>query len=269
MSEFLTIALEQIAVGDRLRDLDEGHAQAIASSMAELGLINRITVRRTPAKNKGATPYSLVAGLHRHRGAQINGWATIDAVVVKADAREAQLIEIAENLFRNDLSVIDRAAFVQTYRDIYEAEHGPIQRGGDRRSKEQLAPLIGGGFAQHVSDRLGLSKDMVKRLDRIARHLDPALKNALRETPIADNQQTLLKLAKLEPAMQRRAAIGWRETGDIKKVFGLLTDPRPELPQSEQIFGRLVDLWSRASEDVKKRFWLHINHDIDNDEDAA
>lgn len=260
-TELLTIPLAQIDISGRLRDLNEGYAQAISLSMAEIGLINRITARRTPAKNKGATPYSLVAGLHRYSGAKLLGWEKIDTVVVKADAREAQMIEIAENLFHNDLSVIDRATFVQTYRELWEAEHGEIKAGRPEKNRSNLPLFPEGGFAQHVADRLGFSKDMVKRLDRIARHLHPELKAALRETAVADNQQTLLKLAKLEPAMQRRAAIGWRETGDIKQVFRLLQDPRPELPHGEQMLARLIDLWARSSAETRAAFLSHIAKD--------
>ncbi|WP_245297317.1 ParB N-terminal domain-containing protein [Rhizobium oryziradicis] len=98
MAEFARISLSSIHIGVRTRPVDEDHALAIAASMAERGLINPITVRKTPAANKGATPYTLVAGGHRLRAAELNQWTEIDAIVVAADAVEGQLIEISENL---------------------------------------------------------------------------------------------------------------------------------------------------------------------------
>lgn len=60
--------------------------------------------------------------------------------------------------------------------------------------------------------------------------------------------------------MQRRAAVGWRETGDIRKVLALLSD-RPDAPvrtADDQQFERLVDAWSRATADAQRRFLAHI-----------
>ncbi len=45
--------------------------------------------------------------------------------------------------------MIDRALFVQTYRELWEKKYGEIQRGGDRKSKGQVAPLPNDGFAEH------------------------------------------------------------------------------------------------------------------------
>lgn len=173
MAEFKRIPITDIAVPDRLRAVEEEHALAIAQSIVEHGLLTPITVRATPAAKAG--PYTLVAGAHRLRAMELNQEREIDAVVVKADHAEAQLMEITENLFRNDLSVLDRAVFVATYREVWQQKHGEI-RPGPRGNQAQVAPnsphcivdLIAAeaeaGFAQHVASRLGFSKDTVKRL---------------------------------------------------------------------------------------------------------
>jgi ParB family chromosome partitioning protein len=265
MAEIKTILISDINVGERLREIEDDHARVLAASIAEIGLQSPITVRPTPAAKAGK--YTLVAGGHRLRGAQLAGHADIDAFVVKADSRQAQLLEISENLFRNELSVIDRSVFVQKYRELWEEEHGEISRGGDRKSKAQVEPLIEGGFSAHVAERLGISKASAKRIDQIARHLHSELKSALRGTPIADNQSTLLKLAKLEPAQQRRAAIGWRQTGDIKQVFGLLQDKPAQAPDDrEKLLSKLIDLWERANPAIRAAFLRHID---ENDTEAA
>lgn len=258
MAELKTITISDIYVGNRLRDVDEDHAQAIAVSVREIGLQSPIQVRSTPAQKGGK--FTLVSGGHRLRACMIAGLAEIEAFVVKADAREAQMLEIAENLFRNDLSVIDRAVFVERYRELYEEQHGKVGRGGDRKSKGQVGALIDGGFAAHVADRLGVSERTAKRLQELARRLSPELRVVLRHSPLADNQSALLKLSKMEPAMQRRAAVGWRETGDIRKVLALLSD-RPDAPvrtADDQQFERLVDAWSRATAEAQRRFLAHV-----------
>ncbi|ENN94709.1 ParB/RepB/Spo0J family partition protein [Bartonella vinsonii] len=142
MAQFQRLALDVIVVPERIRPVDDEHAKALAQSMAREGLMNPITVRHTPNAKEGN--YTLIAGAHRLRAAELLGYSDIDAVVVQADKDNAALLEVAENLFRNELSVIDRALFVQTYRELWEKKYGEIKRGGDRKSKVQVAPLIGG-----------------------------------------------------------------------------------------------------------------------------
>ncbi|WP_082530181.1 ParB/RepB/Spo0J family partition protein [Rhizobium sp. Root1203] len=169
MAEFKLIPIDQIVVPERLRAVEEEHAIAIAQSIVEHGLINPITVRPTPAAKGGK--WTLVAGAHRLRAFELNGEPEIEAMLVEGDKSEAQLIEITENLFRNDLSVMDRAIFVQSYRDVWETKHGKVEAGRPGNSVN-LALLFeaeaeSGGFSQHVADRMGLSKRAYFRLNAI------------------------------------------------------------------------------------------------------
>ncbi|MGO4558287.1 ParB/RepB/Spo0J family partition protein [Mesorhizobium sp. 2RAF21] len=281
MVDFRRIKVADITVPERLRAVEEEHAIAIAQSIVEHGLLNPIAVRSTPAAKTG--PYTLVAGAHRLRATVLNDETEIDAVVVEADKAEAQLMEITENLFRNELSVIDRAIFVATYREVWTQKHGAISRGGDRRSKAQVEPLIGrdcfvdliaaeaeAGFAQHVADRLGISKPSAKRLDQIARHLHPDIRAAMRGTPLADNQSALLKLAKMEPAKQRQVAVAMRAEGpNLQKALTLVEGERPKIDAQTAIFSSLVDAWSRANSDTRARFLAEVSLVATDQEQAA
>ncbi|WP_375627414.1 ParB/RepB/Spo0J family partition protein [Bartonella sp. PS17NMGDW] len=145
MAQFQKLALDVIVVPERIRPVDDEHAKALAQSMAREGLMNPITVRHTPNAKEGN--YTLIAGAHRLRAAELLGYSDIDAVVVQADKDNAALLEVAENLFRNELSVIDRALFVQTYRELWEKKYGEIKRGGDgsnqhKVKKEQLGQVV-------------------------------------------------------------------------------------------------------------------------------
>jgi len=263
MAEFRTLELSDIVIPQRLRAVEEEHAIAIAQSMVEHGQLTPIAVRSTPAAKAG--PYTLVAGAHRMRAVALNGDGEIDAIVVQADQAEAQLMEITENLFRNDLSVIDRAVFVQTYREVWEQKHGVIRSGP--RNQGQVGPnssasivdLIAqeaeAGFAQHVADRLGMSTRSAKRLNQIARHLHPDIRAALRGTPVADNQSALLKLSRLEPLKQRQAAIVFGAEGpDLKKALAAITEATPRVSRDDAAFNALASAWSRCSAPVRQRF---------------
>lgn len=197
MAEIKQIAISDIGVVDRLRPIDEEHAKAIAISVREIGLMNAITVRWTPAAKTGK--YTLVAGGHRLRACQLCGLETINAVVMQIDRIDAQIYEIEENFFRNDLSVIDRSLFAERIREIWEEKSGKISLNGRGRPKK--GPSLDLFFHETLSDfvtkRLGISKSAAKRLNRIANNLHPRLRERLRSTKWADNESMLLKLTSM------------------------------------------------------------------------
>lgn len=264
MAEYSRIKISGIHVGERTRPVDEDHAQAIAASISERGLINPITVRKTPAMNKGATPYTLVAGGHRLRAGVILGWEEIDVIIVAADQVEAQLIEISENLYRNELSKLDRAIFVQKFREMWEEKHGKIERGGDRRSKGNDCPLIfatGRELSEHVSRRLGFSERTYKYVTQIGQNLHPGLRAALRGTPAADDQSLLLKLAKKGPTEQAAIANAMQKEPDIRKVLSWSRPPKAKPDEAAiqaALLATLQKAWKDADDDTRERFLITI-----------
>lgn len=280
MAEFKRIPLADIAIPERLRAVEEEHAIAIAQSIVEHGLLNPITVRSTPAAKGGK--YTLVTGAHRTRATGINGDTHIDAIIVEADKAEAQLMEITENLFRNELSVIDRAVFVATYREVWQLKHGKIEKGRPSNlgkdypisdTSDCLVDLIATeakkGFGKHVAERLGVSVETVKLLNRISQGLHPDVRAAVRGTPLADNQSALLKLAKMEPAKQRQAAVALKAEGqDLKKALALVEGQRPKADPQTALFNTLVDAWSRANQETRARFLAEIGT-VASEEQAA
>ncbi|PHR20416.1 MAG: chromosome partitioning protein ParB [Hoeflea sp.] len=261
------IPLADILVPDRLRSVDEDHALAIQASIVEHGLLNPVTVRQTPNGEQG---YCLVAGAHRFRAIELLDEEEIDAIVVKASADEAVLIEIEENLFRNDLSVMDRAVFVQTYRDVWEKTRGDINPNGGRpKNSAKLAQFSNSpvdliaqeaenGFSEACANRLGVSRRAIYRLNKIAQNLPRELRQQISGTPLADNQSQLLKLAKLEPSKRARAHIAIRESnGNFKAAIDLLEPPAKKPDPEMQILSRLIDSWERAKPATRKKFMVH------------
>jgi len=284
MADLKTIPLAKIILGERLRDIDEGHAEAIAASISDRGLINRITVRATPAA-KGGT-HTMVAGAHRYRAHQILGLTEIDCMVVKADAEEAQLIEIAENLYRNELSVIDRAIFVETYRELWEKKHGTIEVGRPKKlgqvgpnsedpdgkeSKGQVGPLIFAGgreLQEHIQERLGWSSRKIKRLNQIAKNLHPKVRAALRDTPIADNQSQLLKLTKMEPSLQQRIGKAISKGVEFSEAVSLASDKPKIVPDHDLItYTALLNAWEKATPAARARFLGELDDGSGEDEE--
>ncbi|MEN5277012.1 ParB N-terminal domain-containing protein [Brucella sp. TWI432] len=261
MATFKTIPLKDIFIGDRARPVDEEHAVAIAASMAERGLINPITVRPTPAANGGKTPYTLVAGGHRYRGGEINGWEEIDAIVVSADATEAQLMEISENLYRNELNALDRAVFVMKFRELWEDKHGKIQRGRPSDKNRNDCGIIfapGKELSERVQDRFGFGQRTYEYVTRIGQKLHPNLRQAVRGTDVENDQKMLLKLAAMPEIQQAGIAAALKHEPDLKKVLDM-DKPAKAQPDADTLaFEALKRSWEKASEDVRALFRQHI-----------
>jgi ParB family chromosome partitioning protein len=261
MAEFVQATLSEIHIGDRLRPIDVNYVEAIAASMSQHGQISPIMVRRTPAKNKGATPFTLVAGGYRTTAAKLLGWTSIDAIVVTADQTEAQLLEISENLYRNELNQLDRAIFVMTYRELWEQKHGKIAAGGDQKSKDNDCPLIfapGRELSKQVQERLGFGQSTYKNVTRIGKNLHPMLRQAVRGTAAENDQSKLLKLAKLSADDQVKVAAALRENGDLKPVLAWLKGPKVEVDPQEEIFRKVVALLKNADAATLRRVVEHV-----------
>jgi ParB family transcriptional regulator, chromosome partitioning protein len=259
MPDYKQLSLSQILIGPRQRPIDRDYAAVIGASMKEHGQLQPIVVRATPAAQ---SPYTLVIGGHRCTGAEIHGIEMLDAIVVKANGADAQLLELAENLHRRDLSVLDRAYFVQAYRDLWESKFGKINSGRVNRDKLSLFTAEGASsFSQAVAEKLGLCTRSAKRLGLISSKLHPDLRASLQSSPAADNQSQLLALAKLEPQKQRQVAVALKAEPDVKKALAIV-DPAPRLPKAkiEQavLLSRLVTAWEDASEDTRRQFLEHI-----------
>ena len=259
MPDYKQLSLSQILIGPRQRPIDRDYASVIGASMKEHGQLQPIVVRSTPAAQR---PYTLVIGGHRCTGAEIHEIEMLDTIVVKANGAEAQMLELAENLHRRDLSVLDRAYFVQAYRDLWESKYGKVTPGRTNRDKLSLLSAEGASsFNQAVADKLGLGDRSAKRLGLISSKLHPDLRASLQGSPAADNQAQLLALAKMEPLKQRQLAIALKTEPDVKKALAII-DPAPRLPKAklEQalLLSRLVTAWEDASEETRAQFLEHI-----------
>ena len=176
---------------------------ALALSIATVGLIIPVTVCATPNAKDGKV--TLIAGANRLRACIINELGEIDDAIIEGDQTTSKLMEVTENLIRNDLSVVDRDAHVQLLCDLYEEENGKINsKEGCAENRGNLPRFFESGFSQYVTDRLPVSKDAIKCLNWISQNLAPQLRETLRYTPLIDNQAALLQFAKIEQGNQQR-----------------------------------------------------------------
>ena len=124
------IALDRVEIPDGRRPVDPDAVVRLKNSIAVVGLQHPITV----AKRDGG--YRLLAGAHRVTAFRELEMERISANIVELDDLHAELIELDENLARNELSPAERSAAVARRKAIYEilhpeTKHGAIGRGRD------------------------------------------------------------------------------------------------------------------------------------------
>lgn len=261
-----TIPLKDIDVSDRLRDIDEDHAQAIAQSIRGMGMEQPeepIKVRRTHA---GRKPWTLVDGGHRMRAVELLGGKEIIYAEKKLNKDQARLSEIDSNLMRAELTALDRALFLAERKRIYEKLHPETKQGGDRKSeaaKNQNDTDVVLKFTDDVAERLDLSPRSIERSVMIANRLPREAVKALRGTPEANNLTRLLKLARLEPDQRAMALNLFREDVPLADAMVQATGGKPKpKPFVEQKFEALVLAWKQAPFASQKKFLALMKSEI-------
>ena len=121
-SEHHVIALPVGAIHPNRRQprqsIDEASLESLAQSIRQAGLMQPIVVRPQSAGN-----YELVAGERRWRAAQRIGLTTIPAIVRNVDDRAAAELALVENIQREDLNPIDRAAAFERLINDFKLTH--------------------------------------------------------------------------------------------------------------------------------------------------
>lgn len=250
-----SIAVSSIDFGDRLRQVDENHAALLAQNIKETGLRSPIEVR----VNKKGDRYTLIAGGHRLKAAQINEMAEISAFVFEATDDEARLYEIDENLIRHDLNPLDRAVFMAERKRLYEALHPETAAGvAGAEAKHGRANDIM-SFAADTAERCGLTERTIQRAVKIAVGIKAGARARIAGTWLASKQSELLALARMTEAEQHKALdllLGEspkaRNVESARKIIAGVIET--EKSASDQAFDRLMTAWGRADPKAQKRF---------------
>ena len=104
------IELDKISVNPNQprRDFDPAALQELADSIAEIGIIQPVTLRQT-----GDDAYQIIAGERRFRASQLAGLRTIPAYIRTADDENVMEMALIENIQREDLNSVEIALAYQ------------------------------------------------------------------------------------------------------------------------------------------------------------
>ncbi|MFW2382632.1 MAG: ParB/RepB/Spo0J family partition protein [Acidimicrobiales bacterium] len=108
---------------------DEESLEALAQSIAALGVLQPILVRRS------GDGFELIAGERRWRASQLAGLGSIPAIVREIDDERSLGEALVENIQRQDLNAIDEAfAFQQLMEDFHLSQNEIAERVGKSRA---------------------------------------------------------------------------------------------------------------------------------------
>ena len=119
-------------------DFDPIELAQLAQSMTEHGLLQPLVVRQHDDR------WQLVAGERRLRAAQLAGWQDVPVRIVIADDRQLAELAIVENLQRQDLTAVEKAAAFKRYMTTYRcsAETLATRLGLDRTTVTNFVRLL-------------------------------------------------------------------------------------------------------------------------------
>jgi ParB-like nuclease domain len=198
--ELLRFALNEISVdaikvvGPR-RPIDEKKLAALKASITQIGLQTPITVQVHKGK------FVLVTGWYRLTAVKQLGAATIACFChydYQGPEIDTYLWQRAENVYRAELRVLERAELINEMRKAILHQGGQVAPPGGHQPKN--------AGIKRAAKTLGFTREEVRRSMRIAEMISPEAKAETRKLGLDDNQDALLEIAKL-PANAQCAAI--------------------------------------------------------------
>jgi ParB family chromosome partitioning protein len=201
----LDVPLDKIEVRPGRRAIIQKKADNLAISMREEGLNFPILL----SDRLGPESRVLIAGRHRLEAARKLEWLKIPAFVVEMTETEERLREISDNLFRAELTVLERSKQIAEW----------VRLTGKALSVEEDQPEVlvqveakpqGGrpeGGARAAARELGIDRNEVRRADKIDSITEEAQEAAV-EAGLDDNQAALLKIAAAAPEKQVEVLAG-------------------------------------------------------------
>ena len=195
------VPVAAVVVGSRMRQLNEEKVLELMQSYEEIGVINPISLDED---------LFLMAGFHRLEAARNLGWETIEAKIFSQEDLQRELIEIDENLIRNELCYVGEAEHIEKRELILESLGKRKQRGSNQYADDDESLTT-----DELAIRLGTTNSMYRKKRQLA-SLQPELRDALRGTEYGRrNLNDLLNLSRQDPAIQRR--VGQLATEDPKQ----------------------------------------------------
>lgn len=182
----VTMGISEIKVCNPRRTVK--NVETLCQSIEEHGLLHPITVN---------SDGHLIAGMRRLEACRTLGFTSLAVTVVECDKIRAELLQIDENLIRNELSVLERAEQLARRKEIYEQIYPDTKAGVAGGRARHGSGGEQPSFAADTAEKVGCSERSVQMDDQIGR-IPQTARDALRNTSVAHSKTDLLKLARLK-----------------------------------------------------------------------
>jgi len=144
--------------------IDDSALKELVESVSALGVIEPLVV--APAGDG----YEIVAGHRRFLAAKRAGLKTVPCVIIDSDANKADVIKLHENLFREDLSVLDEARLFAYMRDTLHISENEIARRikkSDNYVHQRMSLLNATDELQEALDKKQITFTVARELSKI------------------------------------------------------------------------------------------------------
>src|SRR5260221_7514514 len=277
-SNFCMFRICNICIPLRKRDVDPENVERLAESIASVGLLNPLVVRRTGASQSGIL--TLVAGRHRLEALKRLGREEVECRIITDDDLQAQLMEIDENLCRAELTPAQEAAAVARRKEIYLALH-PETAAGRSQAAAMNAKLGRGDvnnkmsptFTKATAAASGKTPRSIERAAARAKAINP--ENLVKLVGTSLDKGAELDALATRPADLRQDRINRATQGEVVSARparssngkdapptrpGLIPAGADQAYHEDAQFARLEAAWNAASDAVRGRFGVEVLH---------
>jgi ParB-like chromosome segregation protein Spo0J len=247
-----SVPVDQIVAENRLRNVDAKQVEALASSIAEVGLLNPVTLYER------AVGYGLIAGAHRLEAVRSLGLIEIDAHIVKLDDDDRIIAECDENLCAAALSPSDRARFTDERKKAYERKHPETKHGVNQHSSSRQVGDSSDRFTTDTAAKTGQSERSVQRDAERGEKIIPEVMDMIRGTKL-DTGMYLDKIKNLPPneqvtAAKRDLAVERSKAAAKKAKPKAAVAPVDPIVVRDRQVSALMNAWNAASQDARDLF---------------
>ncbi|MGY3117925.1 hypothetical protein ACVWXQ_001862 [Bradyrhizobium sp. S3.14.4] len=228
----ISLDIQDIQISGERRPLDENTIVSLMRSVERIGLQSPPTVRMIDPDGGGGIPH-LVAGRHRLEAMKRLGHLSIVCLIPDVDDADAELIEIAENLHRAELTILQRDEQIARWIELTTVkEECGVSRQPDAKPEATKGGRPEGGV-RAAARELNLSEPDARRAMKVAM-LSPEAKDAAIEIGLDDNRSALLEAAKqTEPDKQVVVLRDWKQ--EAKRLKDVNKDLRGKIEARDAV----------------------------------
>ena len=267
------IAVEQIEVSKKRRQVHPEKVGDLKGSIAKIGLRTPLTVKPLWGKKP------LITGLHRLEAVKALGWKKVPCVYITGGEKMARLWEISENLHRAELTALEESEFIAEWLKLTEQNDEDVSAQNGQKSKigrpkggvsDAARKLPGKGTQSAKRHKIGRAAKIAGIDAEVKRQIvdagladKPTKLNAIASKP--DKNAQLKELQRLKAGRRKADEERSEDTTDDETAFDLMKRQWLE----EKKLNRPV--WERATFLERTHFIVkvlqHPLDGVDRDED--